>query len=132
MTHKIKQDGTIKDVRLFARIASIFPIISSITFLLSLLVAVLYFGHAPAYGVDNDIHGINSIPLNILYFINFLSFAVSFITVIAWSLLLMHLFINKIKMSRQELLFHFFSAFSIFVFLISKFGFTTQYEWFYD
>ena len=128
---KVKSEN-MKDVRLFANIASTIPIFWLTSFLISLLVGTLYVGHIPIYGVDRDPYSINSFIFNTFYFINFVITIIGFIAVPAYVLLTAHLLINKIKFTKKELAIHIISLFSLIVLLFFRFLWSSQLDCVYD
>lgn len=118
-----------KDIRLLAIILSTIPTVWLTSFLFSLLIGTVKFGHIPTYGADHDLH---NIVLNSLNVIRLTSGFIGFIVVPAWLLLTIHLIINKVKFSKVELLYHLTALFSLTMFVIFKFVWTSQFLWVND
>lgn len=121
-----------KDVQSFARISSVIPTISLTSFLISLLIGILSFGHIPVYGADPDPYSINSNILDFLKVINLFSGLIGFMAVPAWLFLTAHLLINRIKFTQKDLFFHLSAIFSLLFILLFKFVWTSQFYWFFD
>jgi len=116
-------------IRLFAKIASLISPAWFTSFLISLLIGTLKYGHIPKYGVDGDLHGLIT---EVFTFIQLVTGFIGFAAVPAWFLLLTHLLINKITFTKREKLLHLVSIVSLIFFFLFKFLWTPQFLWVND
>ena len=121
--------ATLKDIRSFAKISSLIPTIWFVSFSLILLIGVLRLGHLPIYSIDKNI---DNTFIDILNIISSITFIISFIAVPAWVLLTMHLLINKVRFTKQEIIYHSLAICSIIFFLLFKFVWISQFLWVND
>jgi len=121
-----------KEDRLFARISAIIPITWLFTFLVTLSIGAFQFGHFPVYGKDPDPSSFNSVLLDVIHFVNLLSFFISFFALPAWIVLTIHLLINKAKFRKTDMVLHISALISLLFFFVLKYVWTTQFLWHND
>ena len=120
------------DIKLYARLSSAFPIIWLVTFFITLLIGTFSFGHIPIYGVDPDPHSLDSLMINSLQIINLISICICFLAVPGWLLLYTHLLINKVKLTRLDIILLVSVLLSLIFFLLFNLVWTSQFLWHND
>ena len=121
-----------KDDQFFARVLSIVPIVWLFSFLLALSIGTMYLGHLPFYGLDQDPYSISSIVLTTTTYIVTFCELLGYFIVPVWIFFLIQVLLAKLSLTKRDILIYVIGILGLFMFLLFRFVWTSQFDWVYD